>query len=59
MEKGSIMSSLSGRKECAFGSTFLLKAYLFSDLLKVGKNIAVRLYLEKMKYEKVVHNQVS
>lgn len=53
MEKGSIMSSLSGRKECAFGSTFLLKAYLFSYLLKVGKNIAVRLYLEKMKYEKL------
>jgi len=53
------MSSLSGRNECAFGLTFLLKAYLFSYLLKVGKNIVVHLYLEKMKFEKVVHNQIS
>lgn len=59
MGKGSIMSSLSGRNECAFGLTFLLKAYLFSYLLKVGKNIVVHLYLEKMKFEKVVHNQIS
>lgn len=59
MGKGSIMSSLCGRNECAFGSTFLLRAYLFSYLLKVDKNIVVHLYLEKMKFEKVVHNQIS
>lgn len=53
------MSSLSGRNERAFGLTFLLKAYLFSYLLKVGKNIVVHSYLEKMKFEKVVHNRIS